>query len=168
MLESYSVTLNIKEVRSSSQVLFFQIYPENRITTLYLPILLRPLHTFPIYFNFSFFLFLGQHSVWTVLLWSLFCLRSVPVLLQENLSVNIQELRQNPPYCLHSDFWWENRLFHFEAMQTICTNWTKPWCRFRKCFPTLQERLSILIKYKTVDTSVENKQHYENLFRSFD
>ena len=56
MLESYSVALNIKEVRSSSQVLFFQIHPENRITTLYLPILLRPLHTFPIYFFFfSFF-----------------------------------------------------------------------------------------------------------------
>ena len=154
MLESYSVALNIKEVRSSSQVLFFQIHPENKITTLYYPILLRSSCFF--YLLFSFFLFLGQHSVWTVLLWSLFCLRSVPVLFQENLSVNIQQLGQITPYCLHSDFWWQNRLFHFEAMQTICTNWTKPWCRFRKCFPTLQERLSILIKYKTVDISKIN------------
>ena len=166
MLESYSVALNIKEVRWSSQVLFFRFTP--KIGSLPYTFQYYYAHFILFLFTFSFFLFLGQHSVWTVLLWSLFCLRSVPVLFQENLLVNIQQLGQISPYCLHSDFWWQNRLFHFEAMQTICTNWTKPWCRFRKCFPTLPERLSILIKYKTVDTSVENKQHYENLFRCFD
>ena len=77
MLESYSVALNIKEVRSNSQVLFFQIHPENRITIPYTSQYYYA-HFILFLFTFSFFLFLGQHSVWTVLLWSLFCLRSVP------------------------------------------------------------------------------------------
>ena len=167
MLESYSVALNIKEVRSNSQVLFFQIHPENRITIPY---------TFQYYcahfilflFTFSFFLFLGQHSVWTVLLWSLFCLRSVPA-----SSVPRKFIGKYPKIRTISTilltFWFLVAKPSFSLWSNVndMHQLDQALVQISKVFSDITGTTEYFDKIQN-SRYFENKEHYENLFRCFD
>ena len=155
MLESYSVALNIKEVRSSSQVLFFQIHPDTITPTSYFSYLL---------FFFSFFrsIFCLNSFIVELILFAK-CTSSVP----RKFIGKYPTIRTNSTILLTFWFLVAKPSFSLWSNANDMHQLDQALVQISKVFSDITGTTEYFYRIQN-SRYFENKQHYENLFRCFD